>query len=70
MTRRAEDLKEVLEIIETGNDSEKPMFMITNDREISARDALIAYSRRWRMITRLNLSERERFLVGRQASGL
>jgi len=43
------DLGEVREIIVTGNGREKPMFMITNDREISARDALIAYSRRWRI---------------------
>lgn len=43
------DLGEVREIIVTGNGREKPMLMITNDREISARDALIAYSRRWRI---------------------
>jgi len=43
------DLGQVREIIVTGNGREKPMFMITNDREISAKDALIAYSRRWRI---------------------
>jgi hypothetical protein len=43
------DLGQVREIVVTGNGREKPMFLITNDREISARDALIAYSRRWRI---------------------
>jgi len=43
------DLGKVREIIVTGNGREKPMFMITNNRQISAKDALIAYSRRWRI---------------------
>lgn len=48
-TASIRDLGRVREIIVTGNGREKPMFMITNDHEISAKDALIAYSRRWRI---------------------
>lgn len=48
-TASIKGLGRVREIIVTGNGREKPMFMITNNREISAKDALIAYSRRWRI---------------------
>lgn len=48
-TASIKDLGRVREIIVTGNGREKPMFLITNDREISAKDALMAYSRRWRI---------------------
>ncbi len=48
-TASIKDLGRVREIVVTGNGREKPMFMITNDSEISAKDALIAYSRRWRI---------------------
>ncbi|MCG2796600.1 MAG: helix-turn-helix domain-containing protein [Actinomycetia bacterium] len=48
-TINIKDLGAVREIVVAGTGREKPMLMITNDYQMNAKDAIIAYAHRWRI---------------------
>jgi hypothetical protein len=48
MTVNLKHLGPMRQIVVAGTGREKPMLMITNDPELSAKEAIIRYSHRWR----------------------